>query len=92
MQHEKMHVMEKELQQVRSSITDVCNRLLDLEKRLQAEDHSRVGDVIEAIQSIRGELRCMGAPAAPPTEKSLQRDSAMRHASEVKSGEYDMQG
>lgn len=84
--------MENELQQVRTAITDVCGRLLDVEKRLQAEDHSRVGDVIETIQSIRGELNCMGAPPRPPTEKSLQKDSALRHESEVKSGEYDMQG
>jgi hypothetical protein len=84
--------MENELQQVRTAISDVCGRLLDVEKRLQAEDHSRVGDVIETIQSIRGDLKCMGAPPPPPTERSLQNDSALRHASEVKSGEYDMQG
>jgi hypothetical protein len=84
--------MENELRQVRAAITDVCGRLLDVEKRLQAEDHSRVGDVIRAIESIRGELKCMGAPPAVPNEKSLQKDSVLRHASEVQSGEYDMQG
>jgi hypothetical protein len=84
--------MDNELHQVRSTITDICGRLLDVEKRLQAEDHSRVGDVIEAIESIRSELKCIGAPPPQPTEKSLQKDSALRHTSEVLSGEYDMQG
>jgi hypothetical protein len=84
--------MENELQQVRAVITDICGRLLDVEKRLQAEDRSRVGDIIKSIESIRGELKCMGTPSAPPTEKSLQKESAVRHAAEVESGEYDMQG
>jgi hypothetical protein len=84
--------MDNELQQVRGTITDVCGRLLDVEKRLQAEDHRRMGDVIHAIESIRGELQCIGAPPSPPTDKSLQQESALRHASEVESGEYDMQG
>ena len=87
-----MRAVENELQQVRAVITDICGRLLDVEKRLQAEDHSRVGDIIQSIESIRGELKCMGTSPAPPTEKSLQNDSALRHAAEVKSGEYDMQG
>ena len=87
-----MGPMENELHQVRANITDICSRLLDVEKRLQAEDHSRVGDIIQSIESIRAELKCMGTSAAAPTEKSLQNDSALRHASEVKSGEYDMQG
>jgi hypothetical protein len=84
--------MENELRQVRAAITDVCGRLLDVEKRLEAEDRSRMGEVIQAIESIRGELKCMGTPPPAPTEKSLQKDSVLRHASEVESGEYDMQG
>jgi len=84
--------MENELLQVRAAITEVCGRLLDLEKRLQEEDYSRMGEVIQTIESIRGELQCMGTPPATPNAKSLQKASALRHASEVESGEYDMQG
>lgn len=84
--------MDNELQQVRADITDICGRLLDVEKRLQAEDHSRVGDIIQSIEAIRGQLNCMGTKPAAPTAKTLQNDSALRHASEVDSGEYDMQG
>jgi len=84
--------MDNELQQVRADITDICGRLLDVEKRLQAEDHSRVGDIIQSIEAIRGQLNCMGTKPTAPTAKTLQNDSALRHASEVDSGEYDMQG
>jgi hypothetical protein len=84
--------MDNELQQVRANITDICGRLLDVEKRLQAEDHSRVGDIIQSIEAIRGQLNCMGSKPPTPTPKTLQNDSALRHASEVESGEYDMQG
>lgn len=69
--------MDTELNQVRAAITSLWGRLIAIEKELQV---------------IHAQMQELQSAHVMPVEKSIQHESLQRHASEVKSGEYDMQG
>jgi len=92
---------DSELRQARARISAACEALVDVEKTLHAAADAapgqqvagRITQALKAIAAVRDELKAVGPQQlTPPLEKSIERESVARALSEVRSGEYDVQG
>jgi hypothetical protein len=94
---------ECDVTQARTRITAIATRLQSIEEKLrgacdspaaaEAGNAGELARVIQEIAAVRGELRSIcDRDLTPSVEASAEQEGLARAISELKSGEFDMQG